>query len=110
MKLFSCDNCHQLLFFESVRCTKCGKALAYLPDREVLATLDDAGIVPSGATTGPAPALPPPAWRAEAAGAGDAEYRVCRNYADEGVCNWAVRADEPDVYCRACRLNRTIPS
>lgn len=35
-------------------------------------------------------------------------YRFCAN-AKFVVCNWLVPADGPDVFCRACRLNRTIP-
>jgi hypothetical protein len=33
MKVFHCDNCSALVFFENVRCVKCDHALAYLPDR-----------------------------------------------------------------------------
>ncbi len=40
----------------------------------------------------------------------NAKYRLCRNYTEHGVCNWAVRADDPSAYCRACRLNRLIPN
>ncbi len=31
----------------------------------------------------------------------------CRNYTEHNVCNWLT--DRKDGYCRACRLNRTIP-
>ena len=30
MKLFSCQGCGQLLYFENVRCENCGRALGYL--------------------------------------------------------------------------------
>lgn len=31
----------------------------------------------------------------------------CRNYSEHNVCNWLTRREND--YCRACRLNRTIP-
>ena len=31
----------------------------------------------------------------------------CRNYSEHNVCNWLT--SQPGEYCRACRLNRTIP-
>ena len=33
VKLFACQSCQQIVFFESVSCTKCGHALAFAPDR-----------------------------------------------------------------------------
>ena len=37
-------------------------------------------------------------------------YRLCLNYSQENVCNWAVPNDDPDPYCQSCRLNRVIPN
>ncbi len=39
MKLFSCDNCQQTLYFENSHCVSCGKAVAYNPGTAQLATL-----------------------------------------------------------------------
>lgn len=36
-------------------------------------------------------------------------YRLCENYIKEGVCNWAVPAEEPQPLCRSCRLTQVIP-
>jgi hypothetical protein len=36
MKIFSCAVCGQTLFFENSQCTKCGRALAFLPERALL--------------------------------------------------------------------------
>jgi hypothetical protein len=36
-------------------------------------------------------------------------YRLCANYRNFGVCNWAVPAGDPDPLCRSCRLTRVIP-
>jgi hypothetical protein len=90
MKLFSCV-CQQLLFFESVTCTRCGRALAFLPDRQQVAALEPEG----------------DAWRLAGEGA---RYRLCRNYTEQAVCNWAVPHNESDEYCRSCRLNQVIPN
>jgi hypothetical protein len=88
MKLFACV-CQQLLFFESVACTRCGRTLAFLPDRRVVAPLEpgDGG------------------WSFEGA-----HYRLCRNYTEQAVCNWALPAGDADEYCRSCRLNQVIPN
>ena len=37
-------------------------------------------------------------------------YRLCLNYSRENVCNWAVSVNDPNPYCRSCRLNRVIPN
>jgi hypothetical protein len=42
VKIFHCDHCRHLLFFENVRCVKCGHALAYLPDMGVIGSLEPA--------------------------------------------------------------------
>lgn len=90
MKLFNCQNCGNLLFFENVVCEKCGKSLGYLPDRAVLTAMepDEAAYV----------TLDAPARR----------VRLCRN-AEFDACNWLVDADSDEGFCAACRHNRTIP-
>ena len=94
MKIFHCDHCGQLVFFENVRCLSCGHALAYAPDVEDVVSLD-----PS------ADGL----WRSAERGAEGRTYRLCANYDRENVCNWAVPADDPEPLCASCRLTRTIP-
>jgi hypothetical protein len=39
MKLFECQHCGQLLYFENTRCERCGHSLGYLPDRTTLSAL-----------------------------------------------------------------------
>ena len=39
MKLFTCQQCRQLLYFENTRCERCGHALGYLPEVGVLSAL-----------------------------------------------------------------------
>ena len=40
MKLFVCASCQQVVHFENSQCTRCGHALAYLPERGVLAAIE----------------------------------------------------------------------
>ncbi|MDR3632867.1 MAG: putative zinc-binding peptidase [Isosphaeraceae bacterium] len=95
MKVFHCGHCDQLVFFENSACMSCGRTLAYLPDRTEMGTLEPA--------TGHQ-------WRLLSAGKGGQAYRLCLNYSRENVCNWAVAVDDPNPYCRSCRLNRVIPN
>jgi len=95
MKVFHCDHCDQLVFFESVRCVRCDHPLAYLPDLGVVGSLDQAE---NGS------------WRSPLARAGGKAYRLCRNYAEHNVCNWAVAAGDDNPYCLSCRLTRVIPN
>jgi len=96
MKIFTCSACKHLLFFENSQCTHCGHALAYLPDAGVLSAMEQA-------LDGPANT-----YVALDAAAKGARYRLCKNYTEYAVCNWAVFEESQD-YCLACRLNDTIP-
>ena len=40
MKLFSCQGCGQLLYFENIRCESCGRALGYLTDLTEISALE----------------------------------------------------------------------
>src|SRR5258707_14265696 len=95
MKLFTCSNCRHPLFFENVLCVRCARQLAYLPDLAILSALepaDDGSFTPL------------------ATEANGARYRLCDNYTQYGVCNWAVPADSAETLCQACRLNHLIPN
>ncbi len=94
MKVFRCDHCRQLVFFENVRCVACDHPLAFLPDVGVVGSLDPAE---NGRFTSPIP-------RAAAGG-----YRLCANYIKNDVCNWAIPADDPEPLCQSCRLTAVIP-
>jgi hypothetical protein len=90
MRLFKCQVCQQILYFENTTCEKCGHRLGYLPVTVALSALAaDGG-----------------AWRALAAPGN--VYRYCAN-AVHGACNWLVDAASPGELCLACRHNRTIP-
>ena len=91
MKLFSCQGCGELLYFENFRCESCGRALGYIPDLTEISALDikaDGGFI--------------------ALAAQGIAYKFCKNY-DAYACNWMVPADGIEVFCPACRHNRTIP-
>ena len=91
MKLFECQSCGQLLYFENTRCEQCGHLLGYLSDRSVLSALapGEGGV-----------------WYPLAAP--DEPFIFCANAGYE-ACNWLVSVPATHSYCRACRLNRIIP-
>lgn len=49
-------------------------------------------------------------WRPVDNGAPNGELlRLCGNYVDHGVCNWAMSYDQPESLCLSCNLTHTIP-
>jgi hypothetical protein len=92
MQLFECQHCCQLIYFENTRCERCGHVLGYLPERTLLSALEVEGDRRWTALEVP-----------------DESFRFCAN-AVHGACNWLVPVDGPNAFCRACRLNRTIPN
>jgi hypothetical protein len=96
MRVFHCDHCGHLLFFENVQCVQCGRALAYVPELGAVTSLDHAASESEHNR-----------WRSPASGQ---ILRLCENYSKHGVCNWALADDDPSALCRACRLTRTIPN
>jgi hypothetical protein len=91
MKLFSCQGCGQLLYFENIRCENCGRALGYLTDLTEISAVE---------------AQEDGSWLVLAAPA--KAYKFCNNY-NAGMCNWMVPADDENGFCVACRHNRVIP-
>lgn len=91
MKVFHCDRCGQLLFFEDARCPRCARVVGYVPELAEMSSLEDLGDgrVRSSRSREP--------------------LRRCDNGVQHRVCNWTRPADEADPLCRACRLTRTIP-
>jgi hypothetical protein len=94
MKIFHCGHCDQLVFFENTACVSCGHTLAYLPDRQDMGTFK-----PDGEDR----------WRAISPSAEGRAYRLCPNYSQQNVCNWAVPAADSTPYCLSCRLTQAIP-
>src|SRR3954467_15291332 len=95
MKVFHCDHCGHLVFFENTQCVNCGRLLAFLPDLLLIGSLDPDHESESR-------------WRSplpHAAGA----YRLCGNYQATQVCNWAIETGDDNPLCRSCRLTRVVP-
>jgi hypothetical protein len=94
MKVFRCDHCRQLVFFENFQCVNCGHALAFLPDLGVIGSLDPAG---------------DDRWRSPIPRAAKGIYRLCANYTGPNVCNWAIPGESSDPLCLSCQLTTVIP-
>jgi hypothetical protein len=90
MKLFTCQNCGQILFFENTRCERCHLALGYISELGMVSALKDGED------------------EFEALAALGTTWRRCRN-AEHDACNWMIPAETDYAYCVACRPNRTIP-
>jgi hypothetical protein len=90
MKLFKCQSCQQILYFENDVCVNCGHQLGYVPDVATLSALEPEGEL----------------WRALASP--DVLYRFCAN-AGHAACNWLVESTSAETLCLSCRHNRTIP-
>jgi len=92
MKLFRCDHCGHLLYFENTRCERCGRALGYEPVSNALVSLDGG----------------PEVWTAPFLDS--RQFVFCAN-AGHGACNWLVpSAPGGDPFCRACRHNALVPN
>lgn len=90
MKLFRCQNCEQLLYFENTHCERCSHRLGYLPWRATLSALHAEG----------------DHWQTLAKP--KLLVRFCEN-AGYGVCNWLTDPEGASPLCEACQFNRTIP-
>src|SRR5271156_2254356 len=92
MKLFRCQACDNIIYFENRTCGRCGHRLGYVPELEIMAALEPAGA---------------DAWTPLAGGGGP--RRFCAN-ADHDVCNWLTAGGGGERLCLACRHNDTIPN
>jgi len=90
MKLFKCQYCDQLVYFENHHCESCGHILGYLPRQATLSALEPED----------------DAWRALADD--EQAYKFCSN-AQFDACNWLLPAASTDTLCAACRYNKIIP-
>ena len=94
MKLFVCQVCGNVLYFENRACGRCGHRLAFLPEEMTLSVIE-----PDGQGSGQV-------WRALANGS---TGRVLCANAEHDACNWLTDPDAGARYCRACRHNGTVP-
>jgi hypothetical protein len=106
MKLFSCDNCQQTLYFENNRCVSCGFALGYSPEAAALATLRSPA---EGASA------PDGVFETRLPNNETRRCKLCRNAREHEACNWLVPAEDgpggpaAGEYCRSCALSEIIP-
>jgi hypothetical protein len=90
MKLFTCDACGQVIYFENSRCLRCSARLGFDPAQTQMVALAAAG--------DHWVSVQDPARR----------WKPCANAAHD-ACNWLLDLDDTGTLCRACRHNRTIP-
>ncbi len=94
MRNFSCTKCGAKVYFKNVTCLKCGHSLGFDPDAlAVIALKPDAEQGLYRRVTGNTRQV----------------LRYCNNVV-HGACNWLTGADDPNLFCVACDLNRTIPN
>jgi hypothetical protein len=93
MKVFHCTHCQHLVFFENTICVQCNHTLAYLPDLEGVGSVER---------------VEGDLWRCPVP-SGDRLYRLCGNYTEQNVCNWAIPADDPPGHCLSCRFTQVVP-
>jgi hypothetical protein len=91
LRVFSCDFCEQLVFFENTDCLRCLHPLGYIHTRRDVVALEPLGD-----------------GRFAEFDAGASRWRRCLTAPTTG-CNWLVPADAGG-YCESCRLTRTRPA
>lgn len=94
MKIFSCDNCGQLIYFENVICNNCGYSLGYCYDTGKLCSfkVGDDGI-----------------WTSIGPTTTGRRYKPCKNYSKHAACNWMIPVEYSVERCVSCNLNWVIP-
>lgn len=92
MRLFACQNCSHVLYFENHTCERCGYTLGYVPHENELSAL-----------------VPAAYGKFEAMAVPGKTFRFCDNAIRE-ACNWLIPDESIDRYCVACRHNGTVPN
>lgn len=91
--------CGRRVFFRNSQCLACKSPLGYVASRHGLYSLK------AGARAG--------TWQiaGRSAAPDGVLYRRCANFATAAACNWLLEPEDGDEssFCKACRLNRTIP-
>ncbi len=91
LRVFICDSCEQLVFFENSRCLRCHSPLGYVHERRDLVALTEVGPDRLVDTNSPLRA-----------------WERCATSRETG-CNWLVPAGTSSR-CDSCRLTRTRPA
>ena len=92
MKLYSCGNCNNLIYFENNICLNCKCSLGFNASTLSMISLntENNGLFSNISD------------RTE-------RFKYCKN-ADYSTCNWLVSPDQISPFCDACELNRMIPA
>ena len=101
MRVFNCQSCGHLVFFDSLQCLHCGAALAFVPGQ-----LDIRAMEPAQAPA--APGL----WQiGETFHSGGSRplYKPCAHREGLSLCNFAVAADDACDLCVSCRQTSWLP-
>ena len=99
MRLFTCRQCRQPVFFENYHCANCGANLGFVPAALEMFAFDSRSAAdPHGGAWLPAAGMNGPA------------LRPCANRMPHGLCNWMLDDADAQSLCRSCRLTRVIPS
>lgn len=85
MKVFNCENCGQLIFFENTACFGCRQLLGFAPRQMRMQTFADEA---NDATLKRLTDL--------------GRYRYCENYKLQ-ACNWVIPLEENESFCKACQ-------
>src|SRR5450432_1760126 len=91
MKLYTCSNCHSLIYFENNICLHCRYTLGFEATSLSMLTL-----------------VTEKNNLFENIKDKEQKFHFCKN-AEYGTCNWIIPADQESVFCQACDLNRIIP-
>jgi len=92
VRVFTCGQCFQLVFFENWTCLRCGAELGFSPQSGTLFTLEGDGET----------------WSALRGGPDAPRWRRCAN-AEIAHCNWLVPAAEAGL-CFSCQLTTARPN
>jgi hypothetical protein len=98
VKLFSCDNCQQVLFFENSSCMNCGMTVGYCVELAKIVSLQHQ----TGSSQGSV-------YEVFFPNQGLRHYRQCKNARDHDACNWLVPAERPEQFCNSCSLTEIAP-
>ena len=91
MKIFNCNQCGQLVYFENDHCERCGFKLGFESSELRLLTIienDDSSFSLFHDR--------------------NRRFTYCYNHS-YGICNWLVENGSGNDFCVACSLNHTIP-
>lgn len=91
MKLFTCRNCNNTLYFENTVCLSCQNPIGFDSTQLSMLTLH------KNKTEAHYTDL-----------LTKKTYKYCQN-AQEATCNWLIPSTSTSTFCVACELNRTIP-